>query len=256
MRNLKLKKAKFFKTDIWLYVFIIMQVALWTKIKVYKPDFTIVPDVPSEISVKAFSFGDEQFYFRNLAFSLQNAGDTFGRFTALKKYNYVKLYNWFKLLDILDSRSNFVPSLAAYYYSQTQHVPDVKYVVRYLDESASRDLYHKWWWMGQAVYLANHKLKNKEWALELAKKLASTPRNDIPLWTKQMPAFIYEQMGEEEQAMAIIASIVNNTKKLDDGELNFMSYFITERLKKFIEDHPELKKLENSKLYQEKYKKK
>jgi len=251
-----MKKFSFFRTDILLYVFLACQVMLWTQTKHYKPDFTIVPEVPSKLSVKAFSFGDEQFYFRTLAFQLQNAGDTFGRFTALKKYNYVKLYNWFTLLDTLDDKSSFVPSLAAYYYSQTQRTQDVKYVVRYLEETSERDLYNKWWWMSQAVYLANHKLKDKEWALTLAYKLASTPRNDIPLWAKQMPAFILEQLGEEEQAMHIIADLLKNLDKIEDGELNFMSYFVTERLKKYVEDHPELKRLQDSKMYQEQHKKK
>jgi hypothetical protein len=228
-----------------------LQVTLWTQTKHFKPEFTIVPDVPSELSIKAFSFGDEQFYFRTLAFQLQNAGDTFGRFTALKDYSYPRLYQWFTLLDTLDNKSNFVPSLAAYYYSQTQNTPDVKYIIKYLEETSERDLYNKWWWMGQAVYLANHKLNDKDWALRLAKKLASTPRNDIPLWTKQMPAFILEQRGEEDEAMRIIADILNNVDNIDQGELNFMGYFVSERLKKFIDDHPELKKLESSKAYQD-----
>lgn len=240
------RKIKFYRTDLFVYLFLILQVALWTQTKQYKPNLAIVPDVPSKLSVKAFSLGDEQFYFRTLAYELQNAGDTFGRFTALKNYNYEKLYNWFTLLDTLDSKSHFIPSLAAYYYSQSQHTPDLKYVVKYLEESSERDLYHKWWWMSQAVYLANSKLQDKDWALRLANKLASTPRNDIPLWVKQMPAFIHEQRGEEEQALQIIESIVNNVDKIDQGEMNFMAYFVTERLKKLMDDHPELKKLEDN----------
>lgn len=236
-------KRQYFRSDIFLYVALVSQVLLWTHTKKHLPEMMIVPDVPTELSVKAASFGDEQFYFRSLAFQLQNAGDTFGRFTALKLYDYNKLYHWFKLLDTLDSKSHFIPSLAAYYYSQTQNTPDVRYVVNYLDENASADLYNKWWWMSQAVYLANHKLKDKELALELANKLASTPRDDIPLWVKQMPAFIYEQRGEEEQALQIISNILNNVENLDEGELNFMSYFVRERLNKFIEDYPELKRL-------------
>jgi hypothetical protein len=245
-------KTRFIKTDILLYIFVVLQVLLWDTTRKYRPDFTIVPDVPSEMSVKAFSFGDEQFYFRTLAFGLQNAGDTFGRFTALKLYDYNKLYQWFKLLDTLDSKSNFVPSIAAYYYSQTQNTPDVKHVVKYLEEHAWLDdynKYHKWWWLSQAVYLSNHKLKDKDWALQIAKKLAETPRNDIPIWAKQMPAFILEQKGEEEQAMGIIASILENVEKIDEGELNFMAYFVTERLKQYIDDHPELEKLKKSQAY-------
>jgi hypothetical protein len=238
-----LKKRRFFRTDIALYLFLALQVTAWFYMKQYTPNLKIVPDVPSKLSVKAISLGDEQFYFRTLAFKLQNAGDTFGQFTALKDYNYNKLYHWFSLLDTLDERSNFVPALAGYYFSQTQNVPDTRYVVQYLNEHASRDLYNKWWWMGQAVYIANHKLKDKELALELAYKLASTPRDDIPLWVKQMPAFIHEQRGEEAQALQIIAHVLDNVEDIDDGELNFMSYFITDRLKRFIKDHPELERL-------------
>lgn len=239
-----MSKRQFFRSDIFVYVFLVLQITLWTQTKSYKPNLAIVPDVPSRESIKAISLGDEQFYFRTLAFKLQNAGDTFGRFTALKDYNYNKLYHWFTLLDTLDDKSHFVPSLAGYYYSQTQNIPDVKYVAKYLEETAEKDLYNKWWWMGQAVYLANHKLKDKEWALKLAYKLASTPRDDIPLWAKQMPAFIHEQRGEEEQAVRIISEILNNVDNIDEGELNFMSYFVKDRLKQLIEDNPELKRLQ------------
>ena len=243
-----MSKRLFFKSDVFLYVFLILQVSLWNVARDYKPNLAIVPDVPSKLGVKALSLGDEAFYFRTLAFQLQNAGDSFGRFTALKKYNYNKLYNWFELLDSLDDRSHFVPSLAAYYYSQTQNTPDVRYVIDYLVHHASRDLYNKWWWMSQAVYLANHKLKDKELALKLSYKLASTPRDDIPLWVKQMPAFIHEQMGEEQQAMGIISDILENVDNIDQGELNFMTYFVKDRLNQFIEDHPELKKLKKKPL--------
>ena len=237
-------KRQFFRTDIFVYIFLAMQVVLWTQTRHYKPNLAIVPDVPSQLSIKAISLGDEQFYFRTLAFKLQNAGDTFGRFTALREYDYNKLYHWFKLLDTLDSRSHFVPSLAGYYYSQTQNTPDVKYVVQYLEENAEKDLYNKWWWMGQAVYLANNKLKDKELALKLSYKLAATPRDDVPMWVKQMPAFIHEQRGEEEQALHIIGDILNNVDNIDQGELNFMSYFVTKRLKQLIKEHPELKRLQ------------
>lgn len=237
-------KSRYFRTDLWVVVMVIIQIGFWNITRHYKPDLAIVPDVPSPLSIKAFALGDEEFYFRILGYQLQNAGDSFGRFTALKEYNYNQLYHWFTLLDSLNATSHFVPSMASYYYSQTQHKPDVRYIVRYLDEHASKDLYHNWWWLGQAVYLANFKLKDKVLALQLAKKLASIPRTDIPLWTKQMPAFILEQMGETDQAMAIIADVLNRIDDIDQGELNFMRYFVQERLNQILEQHPELQRLQ------------
>ena len=239
-------KNRFFKTDIFLVIALACQILLWTQTKHYQPEMGIVPEVPNPIAIQALSLGDEQFYFRSLAFQLQNAGDTFGRFTALKKYDYNKLYRWFKILDSLDDKSNLIPSLAGYYFSQTQNTPDVRYIVDYLDEHVNLNdynRYHKWWWLSQSVYLANHKLKDQELALKLAYKLSATKRDDLPFWAKQMPAFIHEQLGEDEQALIVIKSIMENIDDIPPGELNFMRHFVKDRLNILIERHPELGKL-------------
>jgi hypothetical protein len=207
-----------------------LQISFWGLTHKIQPDMHIVPNVPGKLAVKANSFGDEELYFRVLAMVLQNAGDTFGRFTPLKLYDYKKLSQWFYLLDSLDDKSNFVPSIASYYYSQTQYTPDVIYIVQYLDYHASKNLKDKWWWMSQAVYLANFKLKDYPLALKLAYKLASTP-GKIPMWAKQMPAFIHEKLGEKEQAYLIVKDIADNYASISPQEMNFINYFIKDRLK-------------------------
>jgi hypothetical protein len=204
--------------------------SFWEGTRHILPHMEIVPDVPSDVAVKALSLGDAQFFFRTLAFEIQNAGDSFGRFTPLKDYDYPKLKRWFELLDRLDSRSNFVPSLAAYLFSQSQRAEDTRYIVEYLDEHASRDMENKWWWMYQAAYLANHRLNDKQLALKLAYKLAATPKKDVPIWVRQMPALIHEELGEKEEALAIIYGIGEKVDNLSEGEMNYMRYFITERL--------------------------
>jgi tetratricopeptide (TPR) repeat protein len=204
----------------------------WFQVKSIKPDMAVLPDLQSENVIKASSFGDDQFYFRMLAFEIQNAGDTFGRVTPLKDYDYKILRQWFNLLDILDSKSNFVPSLAAYYYSNTQNTPDVRYIIDYLVEHADKDPYNKWWWYSQAVYNAKYKLGDKKLALEISYKLAASPNPNIPMWTRQMPALILEDLGEKEEALMIARDILENYKDMPEGELNFMNYFIAERLEK------------------------
>jgi hypothetical protein len=214
---------------------LLIQIAFWYNTHDIKPEMHIVPDVPGKMAVKATSFGDEELYFRILAMELQNAGDSFGRFTALKLYDYKKLLQWFYLLDSLDDKSNFVPSIASYYYSQTQHTPDVIYVVEYLDYHASKDMRDKWWWMSQAVYLANFKLKDQQLALKLAYKLSKTP-GKVPMWARQMPAFIHEKLGEKDQAIRIIKDFLANEKDLTQQELNFVHYFIKDRLEMVLDE--------------------
>lgn len=205
-----------------------MQGVFWFHTRHRLPDMSIVPEVPGKNAVQALSLGESQAFFRILGLQIQNAGDTYGRFTALNKYDYNKLSHWFVLLDTLDNQSNYIPSMASYYYSQTQNTPDVQHIVDYLVQHARGREQKKWWWIVQAVYLAQHKLEDKPQALEIAKMLIGV--RDIPVWAQQLPAFIYEQQGEMDAALMIIEDVMKNSKDLSPGELSFMRYFVEERL--------------------------
>jgi hypothetical protein len=215
----------------WWMVFAValsLQAVFWWHTVDYYPRMEVVPPVPSEVMVEALSLGDKQAFFRILALNLQNFGDSYGRFTPLKDYNYRELARWFYLLDKLDHRSDHIPSLASYYFSQTQHVPDVEFLVRYLEHHTHNRLQDKWWWRTQAVYLANHKLKRPQWAMELAKPL--TYEKGLPIWVRQLPAFLYEQRGEFGDALMIMEHVREHADDLTPGELNFIRYFIEERI--------------------------
>jgi len=221
---------KFFCEYGLLLVFLGLQLCFWDITRSKLPDMGIVPDVPGRVAVKALSFGDEEFYFRLLALDIQNAGDTFGRFTELYKYDFKKLYAWFTLLDSLDNESDYMPFIASYYYSQTQYVPDVRYVVDYLYQYSADRPEKKFWWLAQAVYLAQHKLHDNELALKMAQPLEHA--DNAPYWVRQLPAFVHESRGEMQDALRIIDHIQANSKNIPDGELKFMTYFVKERLKK------------------------
>ncbi len=210
------------------------QFIFWFKTEKFKPDVYLVPPLPSVESVKAFSFGDEQFYFRLLALRIENAGDSFGRFSALKNYDYSKLYQWFKILDSLDNRSVYVPTLAANYYSQTQNRSDTKYIVQYLDEFASQDIDKYWWWMVQGFYIANSTLKDHDLALKIAYKLSENKNENAPHWTKELPALLQAQVGEDCSAFLFINKILQDNQsgehKIKPEDMDFMKHFIQQRL--------------------------
>jgi len=126
-----------------LALFIGLQLVYWYKTADIQPEMEIVPNVPGRESLHAMTFGDDEFYFRTLAFMLQNSGDTYGRFSPLRYYDFNKLYQWFTLLDELDNRSDMMPSMASYYFSQTQNTADIRYVVDYLYAHSLNDVEHK-----------------------------------------------------------------------------------------------------------------
>lgn len=223
-------------------LFLATQVFFWYKTENIKPNLGIVPEVPTTSTIKAFSFGDEEFYFRYKAFRIQNAGDTFGRFSPLKNYDYKKLYEWFKLLDTLDDKANYVPSLAAYYYSMTQNHKDVIYVINYLVEHADKNPKEKWWWYYQATYLANNVYEDKDLAIEIAKKLRDYSPLNAPLWTKQMLPILLSDKGEKCEAIRVLSGILeeyektSEEKSIKDEDLNFMRFFMQKKMEELKAD--------------------
>lgn len=219
-----------FPRQYWLLmVLVLLQLGYWYKTRDITPEMGIVPEVPGREAMHAMTFGDDQFYFRILTFNLQNAGDTFGRSTSLRYYDFNKLYLWFNLLDELDAKSNMVPAMATYYFSQTQNTADVRYVVDYLYTHSVRDVAAKWWWLVQAIYLSMHKLDDKDLALKVSAPLVN---KDVPAWAQQMAAVVREKRGEMEDALRIMETIKDNAKDIKDMDLKYMSYFIKERLGK------------------------
>ena len=223
---------------IFLYLFIltvILQGFFWYKTENIKPQYDIVPAVPSPYFIRAASLGDNQFLFRILSFRIQNAGDIFAGFVALKKYDYSRLYNWWSLLDELDFKSNLLPALVSYYFSQTQNKEDVTYAIKYIQNRANKDLNAKWWWLFQGSYLASNVMKNNALALEMAKQLSINTDPNAPLWTKQMYAFMNARYGNDCVAFKVISDMIeedkNGVRKFSASDMNFMRHFVNERLR-------------------------
>ncbi len=209
---------------------LVLQLAFHHYSQKHLPELGIVPPVPSTEEMAVTSLGDAQYLFRMYALELQQAGDTFGRVTALYKYDYPALKSWFLQMDTLDPYSHFFPALATYYYSQSQHAEDVTYIVDYLDAHTTRDVRANWWWVVQAAYLSKHKLHNSDRAIGIAKRLEGV--TGIPMWAQQYPAFLYEQRGEFDDALRIIQNIIDSQEDISPKDFAFMGYFAKERLKK------------------------
>lgn len=231
MQHFMILKKKSFNLDftIFLIVFIIHAV-YYHQNRHNFVELQIQDHVPSQREIEFNSLGDKASYFRVLALELQFMGDTYGRSTPLKDYDYKLLYNWFRTLDSLDNISDYVPSLAAYYYSMTPKTADIQYLVNYLTEHSLHRIDQKWWWIYQASYLAFHKLGDKKQGIKIAEYLTTTKAN-IPIWIRQIPALYHEKIGDKEGAYIIIKSIMDNIDNISEKELNFMHFFIKERLK-------------------------
>ncbi len=206
-----------------------LQVAFWSQTRDLRAGWEGVPPVPSPKVALALALGDRQFLYRASAFALQNMGDEGGRVTPLRDYDYRRLGRWFRLLDGFDAESEYLPFLVGYYFSQSTDKEDVRVVIGYLAGIATRDPERNWRWLMHAVYLARHRVGDMRLALDLAYRAAALDAPGIPVWTKQMPAFVLADVGEKEAARDLLEEILKDPN-IPPEEANFMRDYIDRRL--------------------------
>ncbi|MCF8496750.1 MAG: hypothetical protein K9G62_08840 [Alphaproteobacteria bacterium] len=218
---------------LWVLFFLALSVNifLWTGVRDRKPLWLNVPSVPSAALATAFSLGDTQFAYRTTGLMLQNLGETGGRSLPLTDYDYKELVRWFFLEDTLDPQAQFVPLLAAFYFGAVPDPDRLRLLLPYLRTVGQRPGGERWRWLAHAAYLAHSEIKDPVESLALARTLAALNEEGLPLWTKQMPAFILASHGDRAEALSIMLEILKATAEgTHPNEVNFMRDYICNRL--------------------------
>lgn len=213
-------------------VILTLNIALWFYSRDLRPAWGNVPPVPTVQMAARTTLGDPQMAYRMIGLMLQNLGSVGGKDQIFQNYNYAHLRDWFFLEDQLDPRSNYIPALAAYYYGATKKIADLTPVIDYLEVVGQRAEPHKWRWLAHAVYLARFQQGDLNRALDLAEKMAVLPRDDMPIWTRQMPAFVLNAMGDKQAAYALMMSILanSNVADMDPAEVRFIRDYVCDRI--------------------------
>lgn len=223
--------AKGIAVKILLGIALAVNVLTWFYARDVQARWANVPPVPDEAGAAGFGFGDTQFSYRSLGLMLQNMGDSGGRSTALKDYNYDELTKWFFLMNALDPKSDYVPYLAAYYFGGVQNPEMLRPMLDYFIAIGNTSEGEKWRWLAHGAYLARFRMNDLDKALEMANMLAKIEKDDMPLWARQMPAFVMNAKGEKEAAYAIMLETLKSSGgKLHPNEVNAMRAYICEQI--------------------------
>lgn len=202
---------------------LLLNLAVWFYTSPRIPEWANVPLAPSTVGTTAAFLGDTELAYRSMALTLQSFGNDAGQVQALKDYNYENLGTWFDLTDSLNSKSDYVPFLAAYYFGGSQDPSQLMPVINYLRRVGTYSEPDKWRYLGQAVFLAYHKMKNNDLAMELAEELEKTYKPGMPAWPLQMRSILASKMGEKEMAYNMMLDALQNQKQgLDPVEINYM----------------------------------
>jgi hypothetical protein len=213
-------------TLILLAAALVLHAALALHHRERRADWSGVPPPPPLPIAPAMALGDSQLFYRAAAFALQNMGDDGGRVTPLADYDYARLGAWLDLLDRLDPAARYAPTLAAYYFGQTPDPEGLRRIVAYLGRVGGRDPARNWRWLTHAAYLARHRLHDLPLALAVARHLARLPAGEVPLWVRQMPAFVLAEVGEHEAARDLMATILATEAHLAPDEAALIERFI------------------------------
>jgi hypothetical protein len=108
----------------------------------------------------------------------------------------------------MDRRSEFGIGMASGFFGQSQNVRDVEPIVRFMMRDVAKDPQRRWRWLYQAIYLARHRLRDDELALEAAEQLHSYDFQGIEPWAVMMPAFILEDHRRYAEAAAVVRETV------------------------------------------------
>jgi len=219
MLNFMRKKCDY----LFLLAAFLLNLAVWLYTSPLLPKWSNVPPAPSYVGAMATFLGDSEMAYRSSALTIQSFGNATGEVQALKDYNYENLGTWFDMTDKLNPHSNYVPFLAGYYYGASQDPSELMPVINYLRRVGTYPDEDKWRYLGQAVFLAYHKMKKTDLALELADELAKTYKPGMPAWPLQMRAILATNMGEKEMAYNMMLDALQNNKSgMDPIEVNYM----------------------------------
>ena len=210
---------------------LLLNAAFWLYTKNLQARWINVPPAPSKFSANVMTLGDSEFAYRILGIMIQNFGSIGGRITPIKDYDFENLADWFFLQHTLSPRGNHAPLIAAFYYGASQDPQKIRPLIKYLHVAGNDPQGEKWRWLAHAVYLARFRLKDYDLALELANTLAAIPNDDMPVWAKQMPVNVMNDMGQKQAAMQMMLEILKSGQDtLHPAEINSSYHYICDQI--------------------------
>ena len=225
-----MKIAKLSKAKIWIIIFFVAQICVWFFAHTIKPKYIITPFPPTKTEIEAMSFGDRQLLFRMLVFKIQNAGDAIGQYHNFNEYDYKKLRTWFEALDDIDSHSEYIPYMAAYYYSIVRNVEKSKIIADYIANYASADPQKHWRLMTTALYIYKTQVPHSENEIYAIGELLLTQK--IPMWAKALAAFFLKESGDLCASYELIMKVTADEEISSDD--NIQDRFLIETLNENI----------------------
>ena len=183
---------------------------------------------PSATALRLASFGDPIPVAKLLMLYLQSFDQQADNQIRYQAMNYERLTLWLRRVLDLDPGGQYPLLMASHIYAEVPDQSRQRTMLALISEAFLADPERRWPWLAHATYIAKHQLHD----LPLARRYAAAIQQHvhgpgIPLWVRQMEAFILEDMNELEAARIMIGGYIASGQVTEPSELRILE----ERLK-------------------------
>ena len=179
---------------------------------------------PSYLSIKLFSLDDTVTAAKLVMLWLQAFDNQPGISIPLREMDYDLVIKWLDLIMELDNRIKYPLLAAIRFYAEVTDEDRQRKMVHYVAEKFLEKPNERWQFMAHAVYIAKHRIKDMQLALDCARKLRKYAKGEnVPYWAKQMEIFVLEDMGELEAARILIGGLLESGELEDPQQRSFFN---------------------------------
>lgn len=187
-----------------------------------------LPPVPSIGALRLASFGEPVALAKGLMLYLQAFDYQSGTRVPYRDLDYDRVEAWLAAILELDPSGQYPLLAASRLYAEVPDEAKQRSMLEFIYRQFLLDPNRRWPWLAHATALAKHRLHDLPLALRYARAIQQhAVASNVPLWARQMEAFILEDMDELETARLIIGGYIQSGDVKDPGELRFLE----ERLK-------------------------
>jgi hypothetical protein len=137
--------------------------------------------------------------------------------------DYDRLEAWLARILELDPDGQYPLIAASRLYAEVPIEAKERSMLEFVYRQFFLDPNRRWPWLAHATALAKHRLHDLPLARRYAQAIQRYAVADgVPLWARQMEAFILEDMNELETARLIIGGYLQSGEVKDPGELKFL----------------------------------
>lgn len=182
-----------------------------------------LPPAPAIGTLRLASFGEPVALAKGLMLYLQAFDYQSGTKVPYRDLDYNRVEAWLSRILELDPRGQYPLLAASRLYAEVPVEAKQRSMLEFIYRQFLVDPNRRWPWLAHATVIAKHRLHDLPLAVRYAQAIQrSATATDVPLWARQMEAFILEDMNELEAARLVVGGYLSSGEVKDPGELRFL----------------------------------